>query len=456
MARRTARSLPAGLLLGLGLFLYFSVWAFLKPPLQSPDEGQHLVRALAVPSYPWLAPGARLPIAADALSPLALTPAPEPLARLFNRRDLHLDARGVRELKALEWSGARQASAPVPVLSQAWSYPPLYHAGVFALGQGVTRLLALGPYASLFAFRLASVALAAPLWVWVWRRLGQAEGLRPWRAVIFLSITANPMLAFLTASVNPDAVFAPLGALALLAAVELLESRTRVPTALVIVLLALLAKPTGLLLVAAIMATAAGARFVLGWRPPHTLSTLAVLAMAAAVAVAGFYAWSPARTYAATIQAGPDAVGAVRWLWRVWKSYWGTPGYLDYWLSNGWYVGLTAIWLANGLLALWGWRHEHESTRRASRTAAAAAVVFAAGVIGGSLASIPGLEFNVQGRYLLPVGLGIAAVGVHRWPSAAWGFVAFLATFHLALAHESVVRYFGGDYRLLLQSLPWT
>ena len=62
---------------------------------------------------------------------------------------------------------------------------------------------------------------------------------------------------------------------------------------------------------------------------------------------------------------------------------------------------------------------------------------------------------RVQGRYLLPVGLGLAAVLVHRRPPAAWALVACLGLFHFALAHESVVRYFGGDYALLLHSLPW-
>jgi hypothetical protein len=43
-------------------------------------------------------------------------------------------------------------------------------------------------------------------------------------------------------------------------------------------------------------------------------------------------------------------------------------------------------------------------------------------------------------------------VHAHGW--LRWGFVLCLAAFHMALAHESVLRYFGG-YGVFLRSLPW-
>jgi len=223
--------------------------------------------------------------------------------------------------------------------------------------------------------------------------------------------------------------------------------------------MAALAKPTGPLLLAVLLLVVLATHIVPRWRTGHTLRAALAILAAGTIAVLSAYAWMPPRTYGSTVQGGPDAIGAARWLWRVWKSYWGTPGYLDYWLPNGWYVALTALWLVNVSVASRKWisglTAGGDATERAAPLVFAAAALFAGAIIAGSLASIPGLGFSVQGRYLLPVGLGLAAVLVHRRPPAAWALVACLVLFHLALAHESVVRYFGGDYALLLRSLPW-
>jgi uncharacterized membrane protein len=105
---------------------------------------------------------------------------------------------------------------------------------------GATHLFDLDPYASIFACRLASVLLAVPLWLWVWRRLGDARDLAAWRPLLFTAVVGNPMLAFLTSSVTPDAVLAPLGALAVLSVYELATAGTRGRSALAILVLAAL------------------------------------------------------------------------------------------------------------------------------------------------------------------------------------------------------------------------
>lgn len=442
-------------LVPVGLFLLFGVWAFLKPPLQSPDEGHHLARALAVPAHPWLARGERVLIGRETLTPLVLSPPPPSLARLFFRRDHHLDAAGVEALRALPWPDAASPAARVEVFTQAWTYPAPYYLALFALGQGATRLLGLEPHASFFAYRLASAALAALLWAWVWTRLRQASQLDAWRPALVAACVANPMLAFLTSSVNPDAVLAPLGALALLATLEVAESGTRVRSALVILVLTALAKPTALLLLASLAGVAVVAKLLPAWRPPHATRALGVIVLSGLAAALLFYAWLPPRTYSAAGAVGPDAIGVVRWLWRVWKSYWGTPGYLDYWLPNAWYLALTAVWLVSAVVAARDWRGEAAPTRRSVLFVASVGALYALILLGGPLAWVPGLGGGVQGRYLLPVSLALALVVVHRRRFVGRAFIGVLGLFHLALAHETVVRYFGGDYGLLWRSLPW-
>jgi hypothetical protein len=41
-------------MVGLAVFLYLAFWAVLRPPLQSPDEPQHLMKANSVWLQPWL------------------------------------------------------------------------------------------------------------------------------------------------------------------------------------------------------------------------------------------------------------------------------------------------------------------------------------------------------------------------------------------------------------------
>ena len=39
---------------GLVVFVYLACWALIRPPLQSPDEPQHLLKANSVWLQPWL------------------------------------------------------------------------------------------------------------------------------------------------------------------------------------------------------------------------------------------------------------------------------------------------------------------------------------------------------------------------------------------------------------------
>jgi hypothetical protein len=431
----------------------FAAWAFLKPPLQSPDEGAHFARALGVPTHPWIVPGEAVTIGPAVATPFAGAVPPTPLNALFFQRQNHLSAAGVDALKALPWPEAAGHAAPVERRTSAWSYPAPYYVAVFAVGQAATEACGLSPYASVFAYRLASVGLAALLWAWAWRRLGQCEGLRRWRVPIALVVTLNPMLALVTSSVNPDAVFAPLGALAILAVHEAAGAGTRMRSAFAIVLAALLAKPAGLLLALALIGLLVSLRLLPWWRPAFTWRAVTIVAGAMAVAIALHYAWSVTRTYGQLDPAARSVSGTVVWLGWAWKSYWGLPGYLDYWLPRPWYIALTLLWAANLALAWWRLR-ERSAATAAQAFVMGAACGFAAAIVAGALLSVPGLSYNVQGRYLFPVGVGIAAVVVHGHQPMRWSFILFLAAFHVALAHESVLRYFG-DYGVLVRSLPW-
>lgn len=440
--------------LGTVLFLGFAIWAFLKPPLQSPDEGAHLARALGVPNQPWIVGREMVAIRPADLTPFVDEAPPAPLAPIFFHRERHLSVADIDALKALPWPQAAPEAEPVPRRTGAWSYPAPYYIAVYAIGRTATRIFALEPYASLYAFRLASVLLAVPLWLWVWRRLGHSGDLRPWRTPLFLGVLLNPMLAFMTSSVNPDAVVAPLGALALLAAYEMATAGTRVRSALLIMLAALLAKPSGPVLALAVIGTIGALWVTRLWRPAHAWRAVLVIAAAIVLAFALHYAWSPTRTYGNRDPVTLTVIGTATWLVRrVWKTYWGMPGYLDYWLPKGWYAVLTLLWLANLAAALGRLRHRPPGWS-AQAFVIAAAVCFTGALVAASMIDLSGMGFNLQGRYLFPIALGCAAALVHSRRLLRWSFLTCLALFHAALAHESVLRYFG-DYAVFLHSLPW-
>ena len=111
----------------------FTVWAVLKPPLQAPDEPQHIVRATSMRLTPWA--GGAQEFAVDPRHLVTLSWGASPvLDGLIGHPDRYL-ARG--EVDALE----RQPPVPVAegmrVRSAVASYPPLFYWYVFGASRDV-------------------------------------------------------------------------------------------------------------------------------------------------------------------------------------------------------------------------------------------------------------------------------------------------------------------------------
>jgi hypothetical protein len=67
---------------------------------------------------------------------------------------------------------------------------------------------------------------------------------------------------------------------------------------------------------------------------------------------------------------------------------------------------------------------------------------------------LPTAGYNFQGRHLLPVSIGLAGLVLHSHRPAVWTLLGWLGLMNLLLIHETIVRYFDGDWGRLWASLP--
>jgi hypothetical protein len=448
---------PAAPLIAVLLFVYFGAWALLRPPLQTPDEPQHLLKATSILRQPWIGPPGRFALDTRHLNPLGLDVSPG-INKLYFKPFNAMSTSDIAEAKSVRWFDPQRR---LPDYERAIaSYPTPYYLAVFAGAEPITKALGLTPYQATYAYRLVSVALVAMLWALVWAALVRTAELSPLAGVIFAVTILNPMLTNMSSAVNPDAVNNPLCALALLLAWQfiqrggpLLELRPLL-ILFVVFLIAMLTKPSGLQLVptfGAVFAVLIAARAI---RPRPAAVAFAVAALAAFVAMAVFYLWSPPRL----LGAGPsqDSLGTflttrfadLEWLWRM---YWGELGWLDYHAALGWYSLVAAMAALNLACVV---------LRPASCGAAGwylglSWLAFAAVTVAGEFWYLREAGYTFQGRYLFPAAIGLGALLCHSVPLARYGLVAAVAALNLALVHETILRYFIDRWAGLWQSLPF-
>ena len=135
------------------------VWAWIKPPLQAPDEPQHMVRASSVRLGPWVDGGQTVPMDARHTSLLLWGDSPI-LHPLIQHPERFLTRADVAALKA----------HPPGRIPEGWrmqsaiaSFPPLFYWYVFGAVRA-SEALALTPWHTLLAMRVAVVLLAGVLW----------------------------------------------------------------------------------------------------------------------------------------------------------------------------------------------------------------------------------------------------------------------------------------------------
>jgi hypothetical protein len=132
---------------------------------------------------------------------------------------------------------------------------------------------------------------------------------------------------------------------------------------------------------------------------------------------------------------------------------WGGFGWLDY-SAPGWvYAVILGLLLANAAVFAASFRRLEEKARFAYLLGFAA--LYAAALVAAEFVNVPRWGYAIQGRYFLPVALGVAVLVCHpaRWLRRA--FVAWVVLFHLSALQLTVDRYYAGDWSLVRRALPF-
>jgi hypothetical protein len=435
--------------LSLLLVGYFGASALVKPAFQAPDEFAHLTRVLAVPLRPWITRTPQVPVPHRFANPLLDQPLLHEIPFHPGRK---FGAAAIDELEALDW-GPRDGAVS-PRYTNAFNYPGLYYGLLFVLGQGATELLGLGPYDAFYAFRLASAALAAAAWTLLFAALHR---LGPWRVPLLAGLALNPMVGMLASSINPDAVFIPLVGLAAALAFDALFLGRGVGRASVALFAALYTKSVAVAVFPVLAALLLGVAALR--RRGHT--RIAVAWRSAALLLPGvflpfylsFYRWRPILMLSEGHSRADYLEELPARLQTLFIGFFGWFGWLDYRAPGFVYALLCLLLLANALV--FARRIGGAPERERLLYLVGFAGLFTGVLLAGEWWSLPRSGYVLQGRHLLPVGLGVAALLCHPLRPLRAAFLSVLAALNLWSLPLLVERYYAGRWELLWQALPF-
>jgi hypothetical protein len=438
----------------LVVWIYLGIWAVLKAPQQGTDEPQHLSHAASVLLQPWATRTPNWLV----LDPRFLNPfvrfTPGEIGDLFFNRNHHLSYEQIVRLKSITWDTRPPSPALSPYAPIA-TYPTGYYLPVFLLAEATTTLLDLSPYQNTYAYRFWTVVLAGLLWLAVLRTLVVTPGVQTHATLLLAFLLLNPMLAFVSSSCTPDAVNVPLATLGVLLTYRTLITGRHGWLATFALIACGLTKPTLPLILASLPLPMLQLWLSHAIPRRHLIAAGIAVARAAVISFCVFYAWSPPRFHSSTpIEVTLDVYAQRYWsrLPDIWISYWGRLGWLDYELDWPWYAALFMLAVVSACVAV------YRSTGDARRFAAFAALFglcYFASMTIGEYWYLPVAGYNFQGRHLLPACVGLAGLVMHDGRIARWTLVGMLGLLNVMLMHESIVRYFGGDWGAFRASLPW-
>ncbi|MFA5514952.1 MAG: DUF2142 domain-containing protein [Desulfuromonadales bacterium] len=430
------------------LFLWFAAWAVIKPPFQAPDEFSHAVKAYSVADNPWLTPKPHVSIPSRLHNPLLSA---EVLHAIPFHNARSLSDNDIAFLKGLQWPMGEGATQ---TFTSAYNYPYAYYQAVFAFGQGLSLLTDATPYDSLYLYRFASAFLASFAWLLVFFSL---PAKLPHRISIFLFLVLNPMLAFMSSSINPDGLFYPLTCLVVVLFYRLsISGDGKGQAAWAALTTAPLVKSVGLVLFPAIALFSTG--LWLARKKMRLLRALAVAGAALTASFLAFYLWAPAPDELAYSGKGVDAS-----LWHyllankyaaLGESFWGVLGWFDYTLASPYYWAFIPLLGINAVCVLL----EQKRWRSHGLTwyAAGFSLIFAAGLFAIEFLLLPRYGYVLQGRYFLPAALGLAMLLVHRHAWARNALLVYLGVFSLLLYGETVDRYYDANWERAWRGFPFT
>jgi hypothetical protein len=429
--------------------LLLTAWAVIKPPLQAPDEPQHVLRATSVPLAPWVA-GVQS-FAIDGPHAITLVWGVSPVLHgLIQHRELYLSRDQVEALK-------KHPHVRLPdnlrITTAVASYPPLFYWYVFGASE-LARALGLTPWQTLHLLRFAVVLLVAPLWAGVFLALRHAGYARSRAAASVAVILGVPMYTFLGSSVNPDAVVVPLAIWLTILCWHGLWAAPRGRAIAIVALGLLFTKPSSLQVVLAILgATTAYALWRReSWR--HALEVGRTLGACTLAAMAAYYAWAP--------PALSDGDGlnrtALQYLVellpripRLWVMLWGDLGWLEYHAAPAFYVVLLVVtlacivWMAYARL---GWVN-------GAPFFAVYTFLLTASTLTGEFTSLHRTGHMLQGRYFLSGLVCAVPVMAHGPLVLRVALGAAVAALHVTLFWLTFVRYWHADFGAFFASLPF-
>jgi hypothetical protein len=453
MSSPALRPAASAALVALAVFASLAGWAVIRPPLQSPDEPQHLMKANSVRLQPWLNGTAdRFVPDRSRVNPLAWQ-TPFSLDKLFFNPMNALAPREVDELRVVPWLPA-DGPPLEPYQRAIATYPQVYYWGVHLLSEPVVRGLGLSPWDASYVYRLATCAIAAAIWGLAWHA-GRRAGLAPADAAwLFAFVLLTPMCAFISSAVNPDAIVIPLCAVAALSAWEVLDRGSGTAWCAGSLLAAALVKPAGLQM-AAVLAAVAAILALAGVVERRRALRVMVIAVAVAVAAfALFYFWQPSRFLAG----GPSTDTfttylAKRWAERfyAWCMYWGVLGWLDYGAAHAWYQLMLGLVIVNA--ACLAWRPQRPA--RLTGYLLAVGSIFVVSTFAAEWHVLHEAGYTFQGRYALPGGLAFGAVLLHRVKAARIAMLVGIVALHIVLLRATAHRYYGGAWKGVAHALPF-
>jgi hypothetical protein len=425
------------------VFAYLSLWAFLKPPGQSPDEIAHLAKVFSIPQAPWFTPAGFFDMDKRIYNPVMDYPA-------IHFVPLHYDQKFTKKdyiaMKSLEWgheTGQRK------VQTSAHSYPGLYYITIFLCSEFLKKTFSLSPFETFYAYRLITAWFAAMLWLWTYHALG-LPAIKPYRKFLFWGIVLIPMLGFMSSSVNPDAFAFPLTALCMIYSYSAISEGKNMFGAISVFLLNLFVKPSALIIFPTLGLVTCGILLFRHDRKDIIRRFFMLTIPAFIISYMGFYHWSKPILYGRPVIIGLSGY-IKQFFYKLpgfFVMYWGDLGWLDVVLDEHYYLKLRNIILFNLSCVLIGWRNFKEKAWASYFLVFA--LIYCAGVVAGEYHYLSIAGYTLQGRYLLPAALGLSVFAVHRFLPAIYVFMGYLVIFNIALVHESLYRYFGFDLTVFL------
>jgi hypothetical protein len=431
----------------VALATVFATWATVKPPTQSPDESDHVVRAMGLVTHPWVAVDDRFCVPSPLATPLVFPMVPVDLAELFFRPDRQLSSTAIARLRALRFDDNEPCAQ-----SHASSYPPLYYAAVLTAAGVAHPLLGLPPWDTFYVMRFGSALLGALAWLPLLLLL---RGLLTPRdaLLVVLPLALAPMTGFITGAVNPDAVHIPLTLGAGVAWYQVLRERRHHAAAYLLLVAALLTKPPGVTLLLALLLVVPVGVWRGWWSREHGARGWRDLLLIGAIAYVIYYVWSPpAPPGPAPVVTMTDGVRLVAHrLLTLWPGMWGTLGYLDYGLPSAWYLALAGPVLLGGMAM----GRRPGSVPTFTWYAVALLLAYAGLLILVQLVLVTSIGPVLQGRYLLPASLAIPLVALAAGRRVAWALLVLVAVGMAGGWHLSVLRYYADGWAGWVEALPF-